>query len=46
MRFVATDGLTVSGKFHIDGSKTVATAASQTFYEVGSLDLTWQPDVR
>ena len=36
----------ISWKFHTDCSKTVGTVTSQTFWEVGSLDLTWWPDLR
>lgn len=35
-----------SYKFQIDPSRTVAIAWSQTFLEVGSLDLAWWPDLR
>ena len=46
MHFVATNNLMISWKFHIDCSKPVAPVASQTFLEVGSLDLTWWPNLR
>ena len=45
-RFVGTDEVMQSGKFHIYPSKTVSMARPQTFLVVVSLDLTWWPDLR
>ena len=36
----------ISWRFPIDRLWTVATVASQTFWEVGSLDLAWWPNLR
>ena len=45
IRFVGTGALRQSWKFHTDHSITVAVGESQTFLEVGLLDLTWWPDL-
>ena len=46
MRFVGTDTLIIFWKFHIDSLQTISTALSQMFLKVGSLNVTWRPDLR
>ena len=41
IRFVGTDALINSWKVHVDFLKTIVTVKSLIFFEVGSLDLTW-----
>ena len=45
MPFVGTDALINSWTFYVDPFGTVATAQWQIFLEVGSLDVTWWPDL-
>ena len=46
LRFVGTDAHINIWKFHVNPLRTIVTAQSQIFLKVGSLDLTWWPDLR